>query len=99
MIQAEATRNFTHRAEFRGGGGGKARGLLGVGWGGARSERALPSLKPTHQRPEAFGNPGVEAQLTVGDVSFYCPATAITCDVLPRMYPLSQTKTAKLKAT
>jgi len=54
-----------------GGGGGKARGLLAVGWVSARSERALPSLKPTHQRPEAFGNRGWGAHLTIGDVSFY----------------------------
>jgi hypothetical protein len=31
----------------------------------------LPSLKPTHQRPEAFGNRVLEAHLTVGDVSLY----------------------------
>ena len=71
MIQAEAPRNFTHEGEFRGGGGGKARGLLGEGWVSARSERALPSLKPTHQRPEAFGNRVLEAHLTIGDVLFY----------------------------
>ena len=31
----------------------------------------MPSLKPTHQRPEAFGNRVLEAHLKVGDVSFY----------------------------
>ena len=37
----------------------------------AGSGRALPSLKPTHQRPGAFGNRDLEVRLTVGDVSFY----------------------------